>query len=229
MKITGYFTSSIGKKQTVAVTGLFLIVYVLAHLLGNLLILWGPEPFNGYAKFLASLRPGLNLIEFILFLAFVVHSLVTYLLILENIRARGDVSYSAYKEVGKRSFATRLMPYTATYLLAFVVWHIFDFTLISHHGDRSYIAGISYGLYGVVYNAFTNPYHSLAYILAMGCLGFHLAHGIQSVFQTFGFYHTCYTPLISKLSNLSGILIAFGYSLIPVFVMLHNAKYHPGT
>ena len=226
--ITRYFTSSIGKKQTVAATGLFLIVYVAAHLLGNLLILGGPKPFNGYAAFLAGLRPGLNVIEFALFLTFVIHAYVTVLIVLENIRARGDVAYTAYKEVGRRSLATRLMPFTGTFLLAFIVWHIFDFTLIDHHGSRSIIAGISYGLYGVVYNSFTNSLHSLAYIVAMGCLGFHLAHGIQSFFQTFGFLDERNTPLVSKLSNFLGIAVAFGYSMIPVFVMLHNARYHPG-
>ena len=121
------------------------------------------------------------------------------------------------------------MPYTGTFLFAFIIWHLFDFTFSDHEGPRSVMpTGVGLGLYGVVYNAFSNPWHSLFYIAAMGCLGFHLGHGIQSFFQTFGVNDSRWTPRIQKLSNLLGLLVAFGFSSIPVFVMLHHAKYMVG-
>ena len=214
---------SITKKQIVAATGLGLIGYVIAHLAGNLLIYKGPAALNGYAEFLASLRPGLFFIEFILLGIFVVHMYFTYLVVLENILARGT-GYKVYKSVGERSWATRLMPYTGTVILAFVVWHIFDFTLTDHHGVRSVVGGQSLGLYGVVYNSFRNPVHSGLYIVAMMCLGLHLSHAIQSCFQTFGFNHEKYTPFIEKASNSLGLIIAVGYITIPMWVLVDSMR-----
>jgi len=215
--------SSITKKQIVAATGLALIGYVIAHLAGNLLIYRGPAALNGYAEFLVSLRPGLFFIELILLGIFLVHMYFTYLVVLENILARGT-GYKVYKSVGERSWATRLMPYTGTVILAFVVWHIFDFTLTDHHGVRSVVDGQSLGLYGVVYNSFRDPVHSTLYIVAMICLGLHLSHAIQSCFQTFGFNHPKYTPYIEKASNFLGFIITAGYISIPGYVLVSNLR-----
>ena len=220
-------TSSIGKKQIVATTGLLLIIYVVLHLTGNLFIYAGPEAFNGWAAKLHSLGPILRVFEYGLLFTFLIHIYFTYLVVLENMQARG-VPYAISKPVGERSLATRLMPYTGTFLFAFVIWHLLDFTFIDHNGPRSMMNGISMGLYGVVYNAFRNQLHSGLYIMAMGCLGFHLAHGIQSVFQTFGFNHPRYTPLIIEMSDFLGLVIAFSYSTIPILVLLHNARYKVG-
>ena len=219
MSFCSHPLSSITKKQIVAVSGLLLILYLIAHLLGNLLIFAGPKMLNGYAEFLVGLRPGLYLIELGLFLVFLTHIYFTYLVVLENIQARGT-RYTVYQPVGERSWATRLMPYTGTILLAFVVWHVFDFTLTDHDGARSIVNGQSLGLYGVVYNSFLVPWHSGFYIVAMMCLGLHLSHAIQSVFQTFGFNHPKYTPLIGKMSGVLGWLVALGFSSIPVWVLI---------
>jgi len=212
--------SSITKKQIVAATGLALIGYVIAHLAGNLLIYKGPSALNGYAEFLASLRPGLFLIEIVLLGIFVIHMYFTYLVVLENILARGT-GYKVYQPVGERSWATRLMPYTGTVILVFVIWHVSDFTLIDHEGPRSIMPNGEYlGLYGVVYNSFMDPVHSSLYIVAMMCLGLHLSHAIQSCFQTFGFNHPKYTPVIEKASNFLGFILTVGYISIPVYVLV---------
>jgi succinate dehydrogenase / fumarate reductase, cytochrome b subunit len=218
--------SSIGKKQVVAVTGVMLIMYLVLHLAGNLLIYLGPSTFNHYAKTLAGLRPWLYVIEVALFLVFITHIYVTVLLVLENIRAAGGrlTRYHAAGSKGERSWATRMRTYTGLFILVFVVWHVFDFTLIDHDGARSIIGGKSYGLYGVVYNSFLNPVHSILYIIAMLCIGFHLAHGVQSCVQTFGYNHPKYSPLIKKTGNWFGFLIAVGFSSIPLYVLINGAR-----
>lgn len=214
-----FLQSSIGKKQIVATTGLVLILFVIGHLAGNLFVYGGPAAYNAYAKKLAGLRPGLYLVEFVLFLIFIVHLFVTVLLVLENIKAR-PLRYASYNPSPQRSFAAKIMPYTGTFILGFVIWHLLDFTFIDQHGPRSILSdGQSYGLYGVVYNSFLNPAHSGLYILAMMCVGFHLAHGVQSFFQTFGFNHPVYFPWVKKISNAFGVLIAVGYSSIPIYVL----------
>ena len=212
-------SSSISKKQTVALTGLTLNLFVVGHMAGNLFIYGGPAAFNGYAKKLAGLRPGLYLIELGLAWIFLIHLHTTLLLVLENIKARGT-PYAVTTDVGNRSIATKLMPYTGSVIFAFVLWHLLDFTFTDHHGPRSILAdGQSYGLFGVVYNSFKDPIHSLLYILAMLAVGLHLSHGIQSFFQTYGFNHPAYTPLIKKFSETVAFVIAAIYISIPIAVM----------
>lgn len=214
--------SSIGKKQIVAVTGLLLILFLIGHLAGNLFIFTGPEAFNGYAKKLAGLRPGLLAIEFGLLGVFLIHAVTTILLVLENIKASGGSRYAVANTRGQRSWATKVRVMTGVFLLVFVVWHLLDFTFSDHHGPRSLLKGESLGLYGVVYSSFLNPLHSALYIIAMGCLGFHLAHGVQSFMQTFGFSHPKHTPIVHLVSNVFAFLIAAGLSSIPIYVMIRG-------
>jgi len=215
--------ASIAKKQYVAVTGLLLIGFVIAHLAGNLFIYLGPEAFNGYAAKLAHLRPGLYVVEALLLAIFVSHMYVTALLVLENIKARGT-PYKLDRSKGTRSLATVLMPYTGVVVLAFVVFHLWDFTFIDHDGPRSILAdGKSYGLYGVVYNSFADPLHSAFYIAAMAAVGLHLCHGVESFMQTFGIAHDNHKGRVVKFSWVFAIAIVVGYSSIPVYVMIKNS------
>ncbi len=214
--------SSIGKKQVVAATGLILILFLIGHLIGNLLIYGGPDVFNGYAAALKKARPVVLIIEMALLAVFVTHILVTIALVLENMKAAGVNRYAVSKSRGKRSLATQLRVYTGLFLFGFVVWHLFDFTFADHEGVRSVLTAKSLGLYGVVYNSFLDPIHSFLYIVAMGCLGFHLTHGIQSLVQTFGFNHPKYTPCVHQFSNLFGVCIALAFSSIPLYVLIRG-------
>ena len=90
--------------------------------------------------------------------------------------------------------------------------------------DNSVIDGQYLGLYGHVYNYFLNPLRSVFYVVSMFAIGFHLVHGVQSVMQTFGFYHDVYTPLIEKASWGVAMFLAVGFSSIPIYVLLHNAN-----
>jgi len=219
-----FLKSSIAKKQIVALTGLLLILYLITHLAGNLLIFWGPSTFNMYAETLAGLRPWLYVIEVILLLIFATHVYVTVLLVLENIRSAGITRYKVDNSKSERSWATRLRVYSGLFIFAFVIWHLIDFTFADRTGARGVIAGKSMGLYGVVYNAFLDPVHSALYIVAMFAIGFHLAHGVQSLIQTMGFNHPKYAPMIKASSSWLGGIIAFGFSSIPVYVLLSGAK-----
>ena len=216
-----YLKSSIGRKQIVAATGLLLILFVVAHLAGNLIIYLGPEAFNNYAKKLAGLRPGLYFLEVGLLLVFLTHMWVTATLVWDNINAR-PVSYTVSKPCGERSLATRLMTYSGAIVLAFVIWHLYDFTFADKYGARSFLPdGKSYGLFGIVYNSFADPTHGFLYIIAIVAIGLHLSHGIQSFFQTFGFVNPQQTIIIKKISNNLAMIITVAYSSIPVYVYLH--------
>lgn len=224
-KILHHYQTSIGRKQIVAVTGLVLIFFLVGHLAGNLFLFAGPEAFNNYAKKLASLRPGLYVVEILLAVIFLIHIFVTYLLVLENVRSRPQ-PYHVRGGKAERSFAAQIMPFTGSVIMVFVAYHLWDFTFTAHDGAQSILKdGKNYGLYGLVYNAFSDPLHSTIYIIAMACIGFHLSHAIESFCQTFGWNHPKYTPRIRWFSNFFGMLIGWAYSAIPLYVLLRNLSH----
>ena len=212
--------SSITKKQIVALTGLILIISVILHLAGNLLIYGGPKLFNSYAEKLEGLGLLLRIMEYGLLAVFITHIWFTVQVVLENVKARGGVGrYAIDRPVGNRSLATRIMPWTGAYLLAFVFWHLFDFDFADHGGPRSFINGHSYGLYGVVVNSFADPVHSLLYVAAMCFLALHLAHGVESSLQTFGVKNAGCAPAANRFSRYFALLMAVGFSSIPLYVL----------
>jgi succinate dehydrogenase / fumarate reductase cytochrome b subunit len=207
---------SIIKKQIIALTGFLLSGFVAAHLLGNIMIFFGPEAYNSYAKKLMSLGPILYLMEAGLVVIFLIHMGFTLALIIENKKAR-SIAYKKSPSTKKRSIASRIMPYTGTLIFAFVVLHLLDFKYNNHYGM---VAGkLQEGLYARVYESFTDPLHSFLYIIAICAVSFHLAHAIQSMFQTFGLSSTKSHPYLVKLSVTIGVLIALIFGSLPIFVM----------
>lgn len=212
--------NSISKKQIVALTGLMLILFITGHLIGNLLIYGGPDLFNGYAEKLDHLRPLTTIVEFILAAIFIVHIYFTATLAKENIKARGGFKrYAVDKASGDRSIAARLMPLSGIYIFCFLIWHIFDFTLADDEGPRSLIAGRSYEIYGVVINSFKDPVHSILYIVAVCFIGLHLAHGVQSVVQTWGIDRSKLAKPLVLTSRVFGFVIAMAFASLPIYVM----------
>lgn len=219
MSLAKYSQSSVGRKQIVAVTGLMLILFLIGHLAGNLFFYGGAKAFNAYADKLAHLRPFLYIVEFGLLAVFLAHIHFTVALVIENRQARPQ-GYAVANSKGGRSLATRLMPFTGTILFVFVVYHLMDFTFTDHYGPKSYLAdGKSYGLYGLVYNSFADVKHSVFYIVAMLCLGFHLYHGIKNVIQTFGVEDRGWVPVMKVVALIFSLAIAIGFSSIPVYVL----------
>ena len=213
-----YFKSSIGRKQIVAITGLMLVLFLVGHLLGNLTMYWGPDAFNSYAGKLAKLRPALYCVEIALAGVFFIHIYNTFMLVSENVRAR-QRGYSD-NHTKTRSISTRLMPFTGSLLFIFVGYHLWDFTFSPKEGLRSIIDGRDYYLYGVVYNSFSDPLHSIFYIVAMGCVGFHLSHGLHSMIQTLGFLPAGLQRIIEAFSFWFGWILAGLFASIPVAIML---------
>ncbi len=213
--------SLVGIKQLVALSGLAMVGFLVAHLLGNFLIFSGPVALNSYAHKLHSLGPILWIMRLGLLSMFLMHfSLVVYLVIV-NKKAR-EHSYTVPIHKKTRSLFTQTMRYSGLLIFVYIFVHLFDFTFTPHTADNSVIDGVYYGLYGHVYNYFINPFRSVFYIVTMFAIGFHLIHGVQSVLHTFGFYHPVYTPIIHKVSWGMGAFVAFGFSVIPVYIFLHH-------
>jgi len=219
--LKAYLSSSIGKKQIIAITGLMMAMFLITHLSGNLLMFKGPQALNSYSQMLHDLGGILWVARIGLLGAFVAHFSFTIALVIQNRKARGQ-SYSTSVNKKTRSFTARLMPFSGGILFAYIVIHLLDFTFTDVTAVNAMVNGEFLGLYGLVYNEFMNPFDSLFYIVAMMSVGFHLTHGIQSVMQTYGFNHPVYTPLIKKISVVLGSVIAVGFSSIPVYVLIHS-------
>lgn len=216
-----YLSSSIGKKQIIAASGFLLIVYVVLHLIGNLLIFAGPDAFNGYTEKLHSLGLVLRLIEFGLASVFVIHIGFTAKVVMENRWARSE-RYNVSDASETRSFAAKMMAYSGSLILLFLFFHLADFTFADPYSQASEIRDINFGLYGLVYNSFLNPVRSIFYILVMVAVGLHVSHSAQSLVQTFGLMPAKYKPLIRRCGIGLGIVVAVLFSSIPIYIMIHR-------
>lgn len=222
--ITSFFTSSIGRKWTVAVTGLILFGFVIGHLIGNLQVFLGPEPLNRYGAFLQGLGELLWAIRIALLFAFVVHIVATVQLRIEN-RAARPVKYAVTKHT-RATLAARWMLLSGITVLCFVVFHLMHFTV--QNVDKSFLdlhdAQGRHDIYRMMILGFTNKTASAFYLVGVGLLAVHLNHGFQSLFQTLGLSSAKLASCWSKTGQTLSWLIFLGYASIPVAVLTGIVK-----
>jgi succinate dehydrogenase / fumarate reductase cytochrome b subunit len=220
-----FWRSSIGGKVTMAVTGLLLFGFVVAHLLGNLQLFAGPEKLNAYAKMLADTGALLWVARIGLLAVFVVHVVTAIRLSRANKSAR-PVAYQKEDTV-QATFASRSMVFSGLSLLAFVVYHLLHFTLGAtnpEHFARKGLGAGGHDVYAMVTTSFSVPAIAIAYAAFQLVLFLHLRHGIQSLAQTLGIHHGRLTPVIGKLSVLLAALVAGGNLLLALSVQLGLVK-----
>lgn len=207
-----FFEATIVKKAVIAVTGLAMFAFVAGHLLGNLQIFLGPERLNSYSAFLKSNMEILWGARIGLFVCLIAHVVATIQLWQIKNQAR-PVKY-AKKNNSHSSPASRTMYYTGPVILAFVIFHLLHFTVGAvhpHFSEQDVYSNVVYG--------FLQWPVSLAYIVAVGLLCLHLSHGIWSMFQTLGFSHPRYTPLIKRAARVIALVFFLGYASIPIGVL----------
>jgi succinate dehydrogenase / fumarate reductase cytochrome b subunit len=200
------FGSSIGRKLVMAVTGVVLILFVVGHLVGNLQVFEDPDRINGYSHFLQSLGPALWAARIFLLLCVGLHIWAATVLALEDRHARGDVPYARNKWI-RATVASRYMRWTGYIVLAFLLYHLAQFTFgvtsastykgnLAHYtmkGDYHVLgftavpAGMDVlDVRTMMIRAFSNPVVSLFYIVSIALLSVHMLHGADSLFQTLG-------------------------------------------
>ena len=217
--IINLFTSSIGQKLVMSLTGIFLITFLPVHLLGNLQLLAddGGESFNVYAKFMTG-NPVIKTVSYGLYLFILLHIVQGFMLWFQNRNARE--SRYAVKATVNSSWASRNMGPLGMILLIFLIVHLVQFWLRMKMGtlDLVDIDGEQVkDLYGPVYVAFKNILFVIFYVVCMAFIGLHLSHGFQSAFQSLGLNHKKYTPLIKGLGIAYSILIPLGFAIIPLY------------
>jgi succinate dehydrogenase / fumarate reductase cytochrome b subunit len=211
--------SSIGKKSIMAITGLLLCGFLLTHLAANLLIIFSPEAYNRYAHALMT-NPLIVPMEIALGLLFLSHIVMGIRLTIENFRAR-PTPYAMRVNSGRGStFASRTMPYTGAIILIFLILHVIQFRFGPHY-PIIYTDGVNdiemRDLHTLVMQLFAQLPYVIWYVFAQIALGVHLSHGFQSAFGSLGFYHERYNCWIRSAGNIFAILIAAGFSAIPIW------------
>ncbi len=209
-----FWQTSVGKKAIMAVTGFILFGFVIGHLLGNLQVFESPEKLNHYAALLKSLPALLWGTRIILLLAVGLHIWSSFQLWLLQRKAR-PIKYVKKTNIHS-TYASRTMLWSGPILLAFILWHLLQFTFGAVHPGAPFD---DLNVYNNVVLGFQVWPVSLFYIIAMTMLCSHLYHGLWSMFQSLGFSHPVYTPWLKTLAKIVAILIAIGYIWIPVAVL----------
>lgn len=213
---SGLFSSSVGTKIVIGLSGLFLVTYLIIHIAGNLLIFFGPEVFNTYAYTMEVRNPTLWIIELVLLAGFLVHIYKTVRMFLRNQQTR-PVAYVQKKYAGRpsrKSLASSTMIVSGLWLLAFLVIHVKTFRF----SEEIPWPGGGRDLYRQEMAALSNPFVVGFYVLSMVVVGSHLWHGVSSGLQSLGLDHPVWTPRVLTAAKVLAVLIAGGFIAIAVWV-----------
>lgn len=216
---SGVFSSSVGTKIVIGITGVALFLYLLIHIAGNLLVFFGPAFFNRYAYTLER-NPLLPVIELGLLSVFLAHAYKTVRMFLGNRDARPS-RYAMKRPAGapsRKSLASSTMIVSGLWLLAFLIIHVKAFRFSPEYdwpaGGRD--------LYRQEMENLSNPLTVAFYILSMVVVGSHLWHGISSAVQSLGLSHPKWTPRVLLAGKVFATLIAAGFIVIAVWVYMNQ-------
>src|SRR5215813_7229043 len=214
-----FWGSTNGKKVVMAVTGAIMFLFIIGHLAGNLQIFEGPEKLNSYGRFLHGMGELLWPVRIVLIVSVLLHITATVQLALRKKRAR-PVGYSRREAIAS-SYASRTMYWSGPIVLAFVIFHLLQFTAGYIHPESQFIEG---DVYHNVVAGFQVWWVSVWYIFSVSLLGLHLSHGISSMFQSLGFNHPKHTPILKSAAVAVAVVIVLGYIAIPISVLLGFVK-----
>ncbi|MFN3403035.1 MAG: succinate dehydrogenase cytochrome b subunit [Cytophagaceae bacterium] len=210
-------SGSLGQKIIMAVTGLFLVTFLLEHLISNFLLLkTDGTDFNAYADFMKT-NPFIRGLEYVLFGGFIFHIAYAAIISYKNKKAR-PVGYAYNQPSENSSWFSRNMGLSGTMVLIFLIVHLRSFfwphKIIHPEGLKP--------IYDDVHEAFSNGWYTGFYVFAMILLAFHLNHGFQSAFQTLGLRHPKYTPFIKRLGTTFAIVVPAAFAAIPLIIFFRQ-------
>ena len=208
-----FWSSTIGKKVVMAVTGIVLVGYILAHVTANLLIFAGPGAINAYAAKLRTVPLLLWGVRILLLVSVVLHVVAAAQLAVRA-RAARPTPYRRFDPQAS-SAASRTMRWGGLALLLFLVYHILHFTTGQAHPDFIHLAP-----YHNMTTAFRVWWVAAIYIAAMGALAMHLYHGTWSMFQTLGIEHARVNAARRWLATIIAVLVPLGFVSVPIAVLL---------
>jgi succinate dehydrogenase / fumarate reductase cytochrome b subunit len=224
MSEKGFLQTSLVRKYWMAATGLFLCLFLVGHLLGNLQLFASGEEgrlqFNAYAHFMTS-NPIVKILSYLTYISIIFHAIDGLILTLRNQKAR-PVKY-AYEKPGRNSiWSSRNMGILGTVLLIFIITHMMNFWYVMHWGPIGTDSAGNKDLYEVVLAFFKDEsmgvIFTLLYVLSMLALGYHLVHGFGSGFQSLGVNHPKYNGFIKNTGIGFAILVPLLFAAIPLYI-----------
>ena len=205
-----FWQSSVGKKAVMAVTGIILVLYLITHVLANLLVFSGPDRINRYAALLHASGAALWGARLVLLVALVLHVVAATQLALRS-RAARPVPYASGREPQVSTLASRTIRVGGALILVFLIYHILHFTTGSAHPDF-----IELNPYHNVTTGFRNPVVAAVYLAAMVLVGLHLYHGVWSSGRSLGLSQPSPNPLHRRLALGLAVFIWLGFTAIVV-------------
>lgn len=211
--------SSVGRKIIMAVTGIVLVAFVCVHLLGNSSVFIGADAINAYAQKLHSLGPFVWVFRLVMLAAFAIHIIFGIQLTLENRAATPEKNVQVKRL--KTGFGAETMIVSGLVMLAFVVYHLLQFTVRVTNPEIYIPLGNSgmVDVYFMVVNGFKSTLTVIIYLIGMAFLFLHVSHGFQSLFQTIGLSNDKSLPVMGMVSKLVGFVLLVGYISIPLLIV----------
>lgn len=211
--------TSVGKKTVIATTGIVFLLYVIAHMLGNLKVFFGIEAFDAYAQHLREIGEAifgyegvLWILRVVLLSSLVLHMWAAFSLWYKAKKAR-PIGYQ-HRQRWEGSYAARTMRWGGVIIFLFLVWHILDLTT----GTVNPLPGDS-SAYMKLVASFDRWYVALFYVLAVVALGFHIRHGLWSAIQTFGANSALKQNALKTFAFVVAAVITIGFAIVPLSVM----------
>lgn len=236
MKNSALLKSSLAKKYWMALTGLFLCLFLVGHLLGNLQLLGEfnqetAEKFDLYAKFMTT-NPAVKILSYLTYISILFHAIDGFMLAFQNSKARKQ-NYAYSKPEKNSNWTSRYMAVLGSVILIFIIMHMYHFWARMHFSDMPVykVKGEEIkGLYLIVVAFFTHPQYgmvaTLIYIVAMIALAFHLSHGLKAAFQSLGANHPKYNALIKNFALAYSVLVPLGFIVIAAYIGFGLTEHH---
>ena len=220
-----YFTSTLFRKTLAAVSGLFLVLFLVGHLVGNLQLIFatgdsGQKQFNEYALFMTT-NPAVKVLSIITYSSIIFHTLLTIYLAIQSKRTR-PIKYEVSSGSENSSWASRNMPLLGILVLIFIVIHMKSFWYEMHFGVIGDDPNGNKDLYTVTVVAFKEWWYTIFYVFSMVMLSYHLHHGISSSFQTIGLKTRKYVNLIQKFALGFSVIVPAAFASIPIVLFLRS-------
>lgn len=220
-RLLGFWRTVIGKKVVMAVTGIVLVGFVIAHMLGNLKIFSGPDEIDAYSRFLREVgSPALSYGQLLWFVRIVLLVCVTLhitaaIQLTRMSRAARPIRYTAKRDI-ETTFAARMMRWGGVLLAAFIVFHLLHLTGgVVGFGPGQFM---HLAVYQNVVAAFAVWPVAAFYIVSMGALCLHLDHGIWSMLQTLGWSTARNAATLKIISRVIAIAVFVGFTSVPLAV-----------
>ena len=201
-------------------SGFFLVLFLLGHLLGNLQLFIpgedGQKQFNEYALFMTT-NPAVKILSVLTYSSIILHTILTLFLVFQSSNAR-DVKYLQSSGNANSTWGSKNMAVLGTLILIFIVIHMKSFWYEMHFGVIGLDPWGNKDLHSVTVTAFNELWYVLFYVLSMVVLAIHLKHGVESVFQTLGIKTRRYVSLIHKAAYGFALIVPAAFASIPIYL-----------